>query len=113
MFSWEDFENNNNNSEHPGHPEDLGNLANFMMLVTNALKQVDFNLNIKSGNELMMKIFNMSNLSFSEENDDALNLMMALVSHIYAMLLFMDDRSKYFQFFDNAVVMPMINYTKE
>lgn len=113
MFSWEDFEKNNNDSEHANHPADMGNLASFMMLVTNALKQVDFNYNIKSGNELMMKIFNMSNLSFNEENDDALNLMMALISHIYAMLLFMDDRNKYFQFFDNAVVMPLINNTKE
>lgn len=84
-----------------------------MMLVTNALKQIDYNSSMKSGNELMMKIFNMSNLAFNDENDDAFNVMMALISHIYAMLLFINEKDDYFNFFDQAVINPMIKKSED
>ena len=110
----DDFNNNEDfyKSIEPTDVDDMSDLATFLMLVTNSLKQVDYENNIKSGHELMMKIFNMTNLSLEQTNEDALNVIMALISHIYAMLMFVDDRRKYFEYFDEAVIYPILNRAK-
>ena len=84
--------------------EDLGELASYLMLVTNALKSINFENNTAGGQELMMKIFNMTNLELKKENETALNVIMALLSHIYAMLIFMEHKDEYFKFFDESVI---------
>lgn len=104
MFSMDDFHRDEEFYNNIPADEDLGELASYLMLVTNALKSINFESYSMGGQELMMKIFNMTNLELKKENETALNVIMALLSHIYAMLIFMDNKQEYFNFFDESVI---------
>lgn len=93
--------------------DDLGELASYLMLVTNALKSIKFDGQTTGGQELMMKIFNMTNLELKKENETALNVIMALLSHIYAMLTFMTNKDEYFNFFDESVIYEILAKVNE
>jgi len=113
MFSMDDFNKDKDYYENFKSVDNLGEFPTYLMLVTHKLKEINLDETTKSGHELMMKIFNMTGLSLIDENEQALNVVMALISHIYAMIVFFENQDSYFEYFDNTVIYPMINGGKD
>lgn len=110
MFDFNDFNRDDSfYNQFSAEPDDMGDFTNTLMIITSVLKNLDFDSYLKSGHELMMKIFNMTSLEPTPENEQALNVVMSLIAHIYAMLGVLDSKEEYFEFFDNTVMYPMIN----
>jgi hypothetical protein len=110
MFSMDDFNKDDDfyNNFDPTNI-DMGDFGNVLMTITHMLKNLNYDNYLKSGHDLMMKIFNMTSLDPTDENEQPLNVVMALLSHIYAMLSVNEDRDEYFSYFDQSVIYPMIN----
>lgn len=89
--------------------KDIGDFLVLMMHLTSVIKKVNFDDTLRGGHEFMMTVFNMTGLEAEEKNEQVLNVTMGLISHIFALLLFIDDRDKYFNYFDETVIYPMIN----
>lgn len=91
-------------------PEDMGDFLNVIMTLTHSLKSLDHDNFIKSGHQLLMKVFNMTHLEANEGNEQALNVIMGLVAHTYSLISSMsdDDRDHYFDAFDKNVIYPML-----
>ena len=110
MFDFDDFEKDEDFYQSVSFDEstEMGDFPSTMMMVTNALKNVDFDSTLKGGHHLMMTIFNMTGLEASDANEQVLNVIMALISHSFALLLTCEDREAYFSYFDQTVVYPMM-----
>lgn len=110
MFSMDDFEKGNEFYENlkPSY-QDMEGFSSLLMVITHAFKNIDYDNLVKSGDVMMMRLFNMTNLSMEDNNEEAFNVVMALLTHIFSMLSFIKDKDEYFQFFDKAVMYPMIN----
>lgn len=110
MFDFNDFNRDDKFYEDfVPEAQDDNEFTNCLMVITSMLKDLDYSSYLKSGHELMMKVFNMTTLEPNEKNEPALNVVMSLLSHIYAMLSLNEDPDGYFAFFDRAVIYPMIN----
>lgn len=111
MFDFDDFEKDEDFYKSVSFDEstEMGDFPSTMMMVTNALKSVDFDSTLKGGHHLMMKIFNMTGLEATEDSEQVLNVVMSLISHLFALLLTCEDRESYFNYFDQTVVYPMMN----
>lgn len=110
MFDFNDFNRDDKFYEDfVPESQDDNEFTNSLMVITSMLKELDYSSYLKSGHELMMKVFNMTTLEPNEKNEPALNVVMALLSHIYAMLSFYESPDEYFKFYDRAVIYPMIN----
>lgn len=110
MFDFDDFNRDENfyNNFTP-EAQDDNEFVNCLMIITSMLKNLDYDSYLRSGHELMMKVFNMTNLEATDENEPALNVVMSLLSHIYALLSFKENTENYFDFFDKSVIYPMLN----
>lgn len=110
MFNFEDFEEDSLFYQNKFFDEqvDMGTFPSSLMMITNALKNIDYDSNLKSGHHLMMKIFNMTGLEFNDSNEEALNTIMGLVAHVFALLMTCDNKESYFNYFDNTIIRPMI-----
>jgi len=110
MFNFEDFEEDGLFYQNRFFDEkvDMGNFPSSLMMITNALKNIDYDSTLKGGHHLMMKIFNMTGLEFNDSNEEALNIIMGLVSHVFALLMTCDNKESYFNYFDNVIIRPMI-----
>lgn len=109
MFSFEDFNKEpefytNINPD----PNDLADFTSSLMIVTHMLKNIDHKDGIRGGHEVMMKLFNMTGLTGTKEEEGALNVIMCLLSHVVAMLTVNEERDKYFEYFDNVVIYPLL-----
>lgn len=106
----DDFSRDESYYQNIEQTEDVGNFTNTLMTITHFLKSIDFENQMKSGHELMMKIFNMTNLDESQDNEEALNVIMSLISHVFTMLTVNreEDRENYFAFFDETIMYPLI-----
>lgn len=89
-------------------PDDDGEFLSCLMLTTSLLKELNYDDYIKSGHQLMMKIFNMTGLKPNQDSEQALNVLMCLLSHLYAMLAHNENRENYFKYFDSTVIYPMM-----
>lgn len=112
MFDFEDFEKDEDfykNLDFNIEDIDFGDFPSCLMIVTSALKSLDFKNSLQSGHHMMMRLFNMTGLEITEENEDVFNIIMSLLSHLFALLRTMEDTEKYFNYFDNAIIYPMTN----
>jgi hypothetical protein len=112
MFSMDEF--NESNEELAKRIEeaksvDMGDVPSVLMVITNALKNINYDEFIKSTNDVMMQIFNMTNLEADENNEDALNVVMCLLTHNFAMINFIENKEMYFDYFDQTVVYPLLS----
>jgi hypothetical protein len=109
MFSMDDFEKGNEYYENLSDSyKEMNDFVESLMLITHALKNIDYSETVKSGDVLMMKIFNMTNLKLEEENEKAFNVIMGLITHAVSTLFFMRNTEEYFDFFDQTIIYPMI-----
>jgi hypothetical protein len=108
IFNMDDFSKDSDFYDSIPLEKDLGDFKNIMMHLTSVLKNINYEEPLKSGHELMMKVFNMTELAGIEENEKPLNVVMALISHLFAVLIFTEDKEEYFNFFDQVVMYPML-----
>ena len=110
MFSMDDFEKGNEYYENlSDNYKEMRDIVESLMLVTHAFKNIDYSEIVKSGDVLMMKIFNMTNLKLEDGNEQAFNVIMGLVTHFVSALYFMKNSEEYFEFFDRTIIYPMLN----
>lgn len=112
MFSMDDFDENvkfDINMEDDG----MADFTNVLMSITHVLKTIDHDNITKSGQDLMMKVFNMTGLDATVENEQVLNVVMSLITHIFASLTTHPDRNEYFKYFDEIVMYPLLNKENE
>ena len=114
MYDFDDFNKDPSYYENLiPDPSDLAEFTSSLMLVTHMLKNLDDTDSVKSGHEFMMKIFNMSGLEGTEEDEPALNVIMCLLSHVVALLTTAPSKEEYFKYFDNTVIYPMMKIGEE
>lgn len=112
MFSMDEFSESNDDIAkriQEAKNVDMGDLPSVLMVITNALKNINYDEFIKSTNDVMMQCFNMTNLEANDENEDALNVVMCLLTHNFAMINFIEDKQKYFNYFDETVIYPLLS----
>ena len=113
MYDFDDFNRGPEYYENiKPNPDDMSNFASSLMLVTNMFKNLDPEDGVQGGHEVMMKLFNMTGLEGTEDDEDALNVIMCLLSHLVAMLPMLEDKDAYFEYFDQTVIYPLLNHTK-
>lgn len=112
MFSMDEFNETNEEiterAKRELHKVEMGELPSVLMIITNALKRIDYDIFLKSTNDIMMQVFNMTGLEANDENEDALNVVMCLLTHNFAMLNFIENKDMYFKYFDETVVYPLL-----
>jgi hypothetical protein len=117
MFSMDEFNESNEEMleriKDASNSVDMGDLPSVLMVITNALKRINYDIFLKSTNDIMMQVFNMTNLEANDNNEDALNVVMCLLTHNFAMLNFIENKDMYFKYFDETVVYPLLGGGKD
>jgi len=112
MFSMDEFNETNEEiterAKRELHKVEMGELPSVLMIITNALKRIDYDIFLKSTNDIMMQVFNMTGIEANDDNEDALNVVMCLLTHNFAMLNFIENKDMYFKYFDETVVYPLL-----
>lgn len=107
FFSMDDFDNDNYYSDVDSNVDDSDFIESLMVL-SNILKNTNFTSNMKDSSHFMMKIFNVSQLDVDEKNEPALNLIIGLIMHIYALMGHVQNKEEYFNFIDENVILPLL-----
>lgn len=105
MFDIEDFDNDDFEFQ---NIDDDDSFLQTLMVVTHTLKNTSMEDPIKAGHHLMMKIFNMTGLEALDKNEQALNVLLAVFSHLFAFMTDRENLDEYFDHFDKTVIYPLL-----
>ena len=112
IFNMDDFNQDDEFYRKMPDAGDLGDFTNILMHLTSVLKNIDYDQPLRAGHEFMMTVFNMTGLEAAEKSEQPLNVVMSLISHIFAILLFTNNKEEYFEYFDQTVIYPMLEEGK-
>lgn len=111
FFSMDDFDKDNEYYEKGfGGIDDIddSSFIETLMVLSSIMKSTNFTSEIKDSAHFMMKIFNVSQLDVEEENEPALNLIIGLIMHVYALMQHVNNKDEYFNYIDQTIIAPLM-----